>query len=93
MNRLVGATVFSVLLHCGANAEEFNLQTATVQDINNAFNAGALTSEKLVQLYLNRIEAYDKRGPNINAIITLSPDALETAHALDAERRASGPRS
>jgi amidase len=72
---------------------EFNLQTATIEDINKAFDAGALTSEKLVQLYLNRIAAYDKKGPNINAIITLQPKALEIARALDAERKAKGPRS
>src|SRR5687767_9624333 len=72
---------------------EFNLQTATIEDINKAFDAGALTSEKLVQLYLNRIAAYDKKGPNINAVITLSPKALEQARALDKERKAKGPRS
>jgi Asp-tRNA(Asn)/Glu-tRNA(Gln) amidotransferase A subunit family amidase len=72
---------------------EFDLQTATIEDINKAFDAGALTSERLVQLYLNRIAAYDKKGPNINAIITLQPKALEIARALDAERKAKGPRS
>ncbi|MEJ1963857.1 MAG: amidase family protein [Gammaproteobacteria bacterium] len=72
---------------------EFNLQTATIEDINKAFDAGALTSEKLVQLYLNRIAAYNTKGPNINAIITLQPKALEIARALDAERKAKGPRS
>ena len=71
----------------------FDLQTATIADINAAFDAGALTSERLVELYLARIEAYDKQGPNINAVITLNPAALETARALDAERHAKGPRS
>jgi Asp-tRNA(Asn)/Glu-tRNA(Gln) amidotransferase A subunit family amidase len=74
-------------------ATQFDLQTATLEDINKAFDAGALTSEKLTQLYLKRIEAYDKRGPHINAVITLNPKALETARALDQERKAKGPRS
>src|SRR5262245_39891226 len=65
----------------------FDLQTATIADINAAFDAGALTSERLVELYLARIDAYDKQGPRINAVITLNPAALETARALDAERR------
>ncbi len=43
-------------------AKTFDLSTATIADINDAFDAGALTSEKLVQLYLNRIEAYDNKG-------------------------------
>ena len=58
-----------------------------------AFDSGALTSEKLTQLYLARIEAYDKAGPKINAVITLNAEALATARALDAERKTKGPRS
>jgi amidase len=81
------------LIATPAEATQFDLQTATIEDINKAFDAGALTSEKLVQLYLNRIEAYDKQGPRINAVITLQPHALEQAKALDAERKAKGPRS
>jgi amidase len=73
-------------------ATEFDLDTATIQDINKAFDAGALTSEKLTQLYLDRIAAYDKRGPKINAVITLNAAALATARELDAERKAKGPR-
>jgi Asp-tRNA(Asn)/Glu-tRNA(Gln) amidotransferase A subunit family amidase len=72
---------------------EFELTTATIEDINKAFDAGALTAEKLVELYLARIEAYDQRGPEINAIITLNPEALQIARALDEERRTQGPRS
>ena len=71
----------------------FDLQTATVADINAAMDAGALSSEKLVRLYLNRIEAYDKKGPKINSVITLNPKALEEARSLDAERKAKGRRS
>src|SRR6202047_5162123 len=68
----------------------FDLQTATVADINAAIDAGALSSEKLVGLYLKRIEAYDKKGPKINSVITLNPGALEEARALDAERKPTG---
>src|SRR5258708_27828426 len=71
----------------------FDLQTATVADINAAIDAGALSSEKLVRLYLNRIDAYDKNGPKINSVITLNPKALEEARALDAERKTKGRRS
>jgi len=75
------------------DAAEFNLSTATVADINAAFASGALTSEKLVQLYLARIEAYDKKGSKLNTVITLNPKALEIARALDAERAAGKVRS
>jgi amidase len=75
------------------HAATFDLQTATLVDIQAAMDAGALTSEKLVQLYLNRIEAYDKQGPRINAMITVNPNAIKEARALDAERKARGSRS
>jgi amidase len=76
-----------------AHAATFDLSTATIADIQAAMDSGSLTSEKLVKLYLARIEAYDKNGPKVNAVITLNPNALEEARALDAERKAKGPRS
>ncbi len=74
-------------------AARFELQSATLGEIQSAFDAGALTSEKLVQLYLNRIETYDQQGPSIKAVLALNPKALETARDLDAERKVKGPRS
>ena len=70
-----------------------DLDAATITDLNAAFNAGTLTAEKLTQLCLARIEAYDRKGPRLRAMITVNPKALETARALDAERKAKGPRS
>src|SRR5437773_4036448 len=74
-------------------AKTIDLDAATIADINAAFDAGTLTAEKLVQLCLARIQAYDRQGPALHAVITLNPKALDTARALDAERRAKGPRS
>jgi len=76
-----------------ARATTFDLSTATIADIQAAMDKGALTSEKLVQLYLARIQAYDQQGPALNTVITLNPHALEEARALDEERRTKGPRS
>lgn len=76
-----------------AVAASFRLEEATISSINQAFDQGILTSEQLVQLYLNRIEAYDDNGPKINAVRALNPDALATAAALDLERQLYGPRS
>lgn len=81
------------ILPLSALAATFSLEEATVADINAAFDAGALTSERLTQLYLNRIETYDNNGPKINSIITINPDALQTASQLDKERQLTGPRS
>jgi len=46
-----------------------------------------------VELCLARIAAYDHAGPGLNAVLTLNPNALETARTLDAERKERGPRS
>lgn len=70
-----------------------DLDAATVADLNAAFEQGSLTAEKLVQLSLARIDAFDRKGPALRAVITLNPKALDTARALDAERKAKGPRS
>ena len=85
------ATVFTIATL--ARAETFELTTATIAEINAAFDAGALTSERLVELCLARIETYDKSGPELNAVITVNPHALERARELDAERKRQGPRS
>jgi amidase len=76
-----------------ARAATVDLASATVADLNDAFDSGALTSEKLVKLYLKRIEAYDKKGPAINTVITLNTKAIEQARALDKERKEKGARS
>lgn len=69
----------------------FNVVETTIADIHGAFRAGLLTARQLVQMYLDRIEAYDKQGPAINAVIVVNPKALAEADRLDAAYKASGP--
>ena len=73
-------------------AAVFILEEATIADIQGAFDAGALSCRELVQLYLDRIAAYDDDGPRLKSIITLNPRAIDAAEALDAERASTGPR-
>ena len=70
-----------------------DLDAATIIEVNAAFDAGTLTAEQLVKRYLARIAAYDAHGPRIHALIALNGRALETARALDAERKSKGRRS
>ncbi|WP_411888230.1 amidase family protein [Hydrocarboniphaga effusa] len=72
--------------------KRFVLEEATIADIQSAMQSGALSSERLVQLYLARIAAYEDGGPKLNAILSLNPRAAEQAAALDRERAAKGPR-
>src|SRR5882724_8535275 len=76
-----------------AHAAQIDLSTATIADLQAAMTKGTLTSEKLTQLYLARIEAYDAKGPKLAAVLFLNPKALDEARALDVERKAKGPRS
>jgi Asp-tRNA(Asn)/Glu-tRNA(Gln) amidotransferase A subunit family amidase len=69
--------------------EGFALVEARISDVHVAMSSGRLTCRELVQGYLDRIEAYDKQGPHLNAIQTINPRALEEADRLD-EARASG---
>jgi amidase len=76
----------------------FRLEEATIASINAAFDAGALTCQELVQLYLNRIATFDQGGSlaipqtKINSIITVNPRALQIAAAMDRlKARDQGP--
>jgi len=84
--------VLGLVLSTGLRAAELTLETATIADLQAAFAKGTLTSEKLTELYLARVAAYDKQGPALNAFITLNPNALAVAKALDAERKAGKVR-
>jgi amidase len=61
----------------------FHLQEATITDIQAAFASGRLTCAQLTRLYLDRIEAYNLKGPALHAIITVNPNAMDTAIELD----------
>lgn len=74
-----------------AQSNSFDIVEATIDDIQAAYKSGQLTCRQLVQMYLDRIEAFDKKGPNINALITVNSRALEEADRLDAAYKASGP--
>src|SRR5215475_3437588 len=90
---LVGAAL-GLLLAAPMSAGAFDLmrsEEATVADIQAAFRARTLTCRALVQMYLDRIEAYDKKGPALNAIVVTNPDALKVADALDGRFTQSGP--
>ncbi len=65
----------------------------TLAEMASGISSGRWTSRMLVEGYLDRIEAFDRRGPAINSILELNPDALALADALDDELRRDGPRS
>jgi amidase len=98
--RLIAVLAGASLLFGGGIVEEgraqgparsFELLEATIPELQAALAAGSVTSRDLVGMYLARVDAYDQRGPVLNAI-AINGSALAEADALDAERRAKGPR-
>src|SRR5262245_1682702 len=91
-NLEVNCCAFTAAFNVPARGAGLNIETATIADLNAAFADGTLTSEQLVSAHLRRIDAYDKQGPAINAIITLNKKALDEARQLDAERKSGKVR-
>ena len=67
------------------------IEETTVAQIETALRARTLTCRALVEQYLNRIDAYDKKGPAPNAIVLTNPDALKMADDLDRRLAQAGP--
>jgi len=65
---------------------------ATVADLQAAMTAGQLNAISLVNFYQTRIATLDQKGPKVNSIIEVNPDAQAIALQLDAERRAGRVR-
>jgi amidase len=73
-------------------ASASRLHAATIAELQAAMNAGRLTSTELTRHFLQRIDAYDRAGPCLKAVLEVNADALEIAEALDRERASNGVR-
>jgi amidase len=70
----------------------FDLEEATIADLQKRMDEGKETTRSLVEKYLARIEAIDRQGPALRSLIETNPDALSIADRLDTERKSRGPR-
>jgi amidase len=75
-----------------ADIKPFELDEITIPELQDGIKSGRFTARSLAEKYLSRIDEIDKRGPAVNAIIELNPDALSLADTLDQERKTKGPR-
>ncbi|HSF45517.1 MAG TPA: amidase family protein, partial [Chitinophagaceae bacterium] len=66
--------------------DDFDLNEVTVDELQDKMQKAELSSRSITQKYLDRIAAIDERGPAINSVIEVNPDALSIADAMDAER-------
>jgi len=96
---LAGAAVLTELASAQSDAPKsgdsvsaFELDEITVVALQQGLASGKYTSRQLVEMYATRIEAIDRRGPALNSIIEMNPDALAIAEQADAERKVKNTR-
>jgi amidase len=96
-----GAAVASVSVRARAELRDaksptapaaFELDEITIADLQRGMSSGKHTSESIMKKYLERIDEIDKRGPAINSVIEVNPDALAIATEMDRERKAGRRR-
>ncbi len=87
------------LITCQAPVREQNalidtawLEEMTISQLQKGYADGTFTIQDVVSAYITRIEALDRKGPKLNSIIVVNPDAIEIAMQLDAELAAGKSR-
>src|SRR5215831_13234325 len=76
----------------GIPEEKYSVEERSIAQLQSDLKAGHITSEQLVRAYLKRITTLDQSGPHLRAVLSINPDALTEARALDRERSKSGAR-
>jgi amidase len=89
---LAGAREMAAYPPVALEIESFELDDLTIADLQAGVTSGKFTSRSLTEKYLARIEQIDRRGPAVNSVIEVNPDALAIAEGLDKERKAKGSR-
>ncbi|HLK56280.1 MAG TPA: amidase [Chthonomonadaceae bacterium] len=84
----LGATMLPQSEATGAEVPAFELDEATVADLQAGMASGKYTAQSLAELYLQRIERVDWQGPSLRSVLEINPDALDIARKVDAERAA-----
>jgi amidase len=75
-----------------APVPSFELDEITIAELQRGMESGKYTARSIAEKYLARIEAIDRNGPTLRAVIETNPDALSIADTLDKERKEKGPR-
>ena len=70
----------------------FDLEEATIADLQGGMSSGRMTSHSITQLYMARIEELDRKGPTLRHVLEVNPDALSIADSLDRERKSGRVR-
>jgi amidase len=86
-----GFPAFASSARVASSADE--LEEASIAGLGEGMRGGKWSARELAEKYIERIERFDRKGPALNSVIELNPDALSLAAALDRERKAGRVRS
>ncbi len=75
-----------------AQAPAFSIEEASISELGAAMAAGKITARRLVELYLQRIDSFDRKGPTLRSVLETNPEAAAIADKLDEERKSKGAR-
>ncbi len=92
MRALILGAMVAVALPGAGVARTVAVEERSIEELQAAMTAGRASSVDLVQAYLKRIAAMDRKGPTLRSVIALNPDAVAQARALDSERKAGRVR-
>lgn len=84
--------IVSSLANTPITLDGFEFEETTIADLQRGMSSGKLSARIVVESYLKRIENIDRRGPLLNSVIEVNPDAIAIAVDLDKERRSHGVR-
>ena len=87
-----GSAATSGVGRLATDVPSFELDEITIAELQQGMESGKFTARSIAEKYLARIEAIERDGPALNAVIQTNPDALAIADALDKERKEKGPR-
>ena len=73
-------------------ADHFELNEVSISELQQKIKGNQYNAQELVKTYLERIDQIDKKGPAINSIIEVNPDAMDIARKLDEELKAGKSR-
>jgi amidase len=73
-------------------ARAFEFEETTIAELQAGMRDGKLSAREIAEKYIDRIEKFDRKGPRLNSVIELNPDALAIAADLDRERKSRGAR-
>ncbi len=96
MNRrtFAGAALAAGLAACkeSTGTAPFELDELSIADLSAGLQSGRWTTHRLAELYLARIDSFNRKGPQLGAVIEINPDAFQIADRLDRERKENASR-